>query len=194
MASKNLASMYNPIDKEESKETPEQHRACKASGCRLLASLYIGSGPWLCTYHANTPKFCWDQITEMLIKNDRIIRMTYIVDSLGCHEFDQIQKANAWAIDEMIMPTPDENYIHWSLRTKETVHKAIKNQVKKIIDSSQAEFTCLKTGVKNASWAVSQLTNGTLLKKHKTKTREEQMKELKEKQMEWEREKAGTMH
>lgn len=178
-----MTSAYNPKHKQDNEtESPGTHGKCPAQNCPLPASLFLDGGPWCCTYHAKAPRFYWDDITQMLIKNLRLIKMVSAANSLNCHEFDQIQQAKSWALDEMIMPVKGENHRHWVLRIKETVHKAIKSQVNKIIESQQVEIKCETDGIKNASWAVGQLTNGAFLKKHKTKSREQQLKEIKEKQ------------
>lgn len=179
---KKLASSYNaPPSKEIAPISREEHLACKAHGCPLPGTMFSESGQGLCAYHHRKSKFFWPQITEMLKKNSRLFRLIRITEAITNAEFDQVQRDKSWALEEMICPVPGECHKHWVLRVKETIHRALKQQVAEIVKSEQIPFEHMDSKTMSSSWAVSELTSGALLK-NKNKSKEQQLKELKEKQ------------
>ncbi len=180
---KNLASAYNPP--EEKNKTPEisreEHLACKANGCPLPGSIMVEGGPWLCPYHSRRPRFFWDDITFMLRQNMRLLKLINVVQTLRCDEFDQIQASGKWQIEEMVQPFDSESHPHWQNRVKQSIHRALKHKANKIV--GRRDLADKGMSPVNESSAVTQLTNGTLLRnKFKTKSREQQLSELNAKQ------------
>lgn len=148
-------SAYN----NETEQNPHSNR-CSASGCPMIASLSIDGSPWACRYHVRQPVNIWLKITELLKQNKRWFNIIKSADSISAHQYDAIQKANTWELDDLIKPVEGENHKHWVLRTKETIYKALMYKINQIAEVNEISVS----GAKNSS-SIRQLTSGVLLKK-----------------------------
>ena len=149
-------SAYNsPAPKEQE---PHSNR-CPASGCPMIASLFLDGGPWACRYHAKQPVNTWAGITKLIIENKRWFQIIKAADSLTSAEYDERQRADDWELDELLRPVKNEPAPAWVLRLKETIYFAMKKKIDHIAELSEISVT----GHTNRL-AIHQLTSGVLLK------------------------------
>ena len=154
-------SAYN--SQHEAPPEEEYSSRCPAADCPMMASLYIDGGPWACRYHAKQPVNIWVKITELLKQNKRWFKILKAADNLSAAEYDELQRADSWELDELLRPVKDELHPCWTLRIKETIYRALKDKINAIAEANEVGGG---GGYKNAS-SIRDLTSGVLLKKVK---------------------------
>lgn len=156
-------SFYSKYSKPEENEQPEQDLKCPAHECKFQASMFFDGGPWACRYHSNKPKQAWPKITEILAKNERLLQLVQVAETLRPEEYDKLIEADSFELEDLVKPVEGELHAQWVFRVKDTVNKALKHLINEAVDGCEVSYRDTESG--GSKWAVSMLTSGSLLKK-----------------------------
>lgn len=153
-------SSYNSQHEEPPEE--EHSNRCPAAGCPLPASIFLDGGPWTCRYHSKQPVHIWLKVTELLKNNKRWFLILKAADELGASEYDELQRKDAFELDELLRPVKGEVYPAWLMRLKETIYRALKEKINQIAETNDVGASSFSNKA-----AVRQLSSGIFLKKGK---------------------------